>query len=56
VDVTFLKHTAPTNPQIEKEIKEKLANYILTNQFLPLYYINGEIKKVAWTLPIRITK
>ena len=56
VDVTFLKHAAPTNPQIEKEIKEKLANYILTNQFLPLYYINGEIKKVAWALPIRITK
>jgi hypothetical protein len=57
VDVTFpQKREEPSYPQMEREIKEKLANYILANQILPLYYINEEIKPMSWTLPIRITK
>lgn len=57
VDVTFPnKREEPPYPQMEREIKEKLANYILANQYLPLYYINGKIKQVSWTIPIRINK
>lgn len=57
VDVTFPnKREEPLYPQMEREIKEKLANYILANQYLPLYYINGKIKQVSWTIPIRINK
>ena len=55
VDVTFLnRRDEPPYPKMEREIKEKLANYILANQFLPCYYINGKIKQTPWTLPIRI--
>ena len=57
VEVTFPnKREEPPYPQMEREIKEKLANYILANQYLPLYYINGKIKQVSWTIPIRINK
>jgi len=57
VDVTFPnKREEPPYPQMEREIKEKLANYILANQYLPLYYINGKIKQVSWTIPIHINK
>ena len=55
VDVTFpQKREEPPYPQMEREIKEKLANYILANQILPCYYINGKIKSPSWTLPIRL--
>ena len=55
VDVTFpQKREEPPYPQMEREIKEKLANYILANKILPLYYINGEIMQESWTIPIRI--
>ena len=55
VEVTFPSdENAPHNKAVEKEIKEKLANYILANQFLPCYYINGKIKSPSWTLPIRL--
>lgn len=55
VEVTFPSdENAPHNKTVEKEIKEKLANYILANQNLPLYYINGKIKSPSWTLPIRL--
>ena len=57
VEVTFPRdEMAPHNKAMEREIKEKLANYILANQYLPLYYINGKIKQVSWTIPIRINK
>ena len=55
VEVTFPSdENAPHNKAMEREIKEKLANYILANQFLPCYYINGKIKSPSWTLPIRL--
>ena len=55
VEVTFPNKREETpHPQMEREIKEKLANYILANQYLPLYYINGEIMQESWTIPIRI--
>jgi hypothetical protein len=55
VEVTFPSdENAPHNKAVEKEIKEKLANYILANQFLPCYYINGKIKSPSWTFPIRL--
>ncbi len=55
VEVTFPSdENAPHNKTMEREIKEKLANYILANQILPCYYINGKIKQTPWTLPIRI--
>ena len=55
VEVTFPSdEMAPHNKAMEREIKEKLANYILANQFLPCYYINGKIKSPSWTLPIRL--
>ena len=56
VEVTFPSdEMAPHNKAMEREIKEKLANYILANKILPLYYIKGKIKQTPWTLPIRIT-
>ena len=55
VEVTFPNKREETpHPQMEREIKEKLANYILANQYLPLYYINGEIMQESWTIPIRL--
>lgn len=55
VEVTFPSdENAPHNKTMEREIKEKLANYILANQILPCYYINGKIKSPSWTLPIRL--
>ena len=48
------KREETPHPQMEREIKEKLANYILANQYLPLYYINGEIMQESWTIPIRL--
>ena len=55
VEVTFPNKREETPPpQMEREIKEKLANYILANQYLPLYYINGEIMQESWTIPIRL--
>ena len=55
VEVTFPSdENAPHNKAVEREIKEKLANYILANQFLPCYYINGKIKSPTWTVPIRL--
>lgn len=55
VEVTFPNKREETpHPQMEREIKEKLVNYILANQYLPLYYINGEIMQESWTIPIRL--
>jgi len=55
VEVTFPSdENAPHNKAVEKEIKEKLANYILANQFLPCYYINGKIKSPTYTVPVRL--
>ena len=55
VEVTFPSdENAPHNKAVEKEIKEKLANYILANKILPLYYLKGKIKQTPWTLPIRL--
>lgn len=55
VEVTFPSdENAPHNKAVEKEIKEKLANYILANQFLPCYYINGKIKSPTYTVSVRL--
>lgn len=55
VEVTFPSdEMAPHNKAMEREIKEKLANYILANKILPLYYLKGKIKQTPWTLPIRL--
>ena len=55
VEVTFPSdENAPHNKAVERDIKEKLANYILANQFLPLYYIKGKIKSPSWTIRIRL--
>ncbi len=55
VEVTFPSDEKnPHNKAMEKEIKEKLANYILANKILPLYYLKGKIKQTPWTLPIRL--
>ena len=55
VEVTFPSdENAPHNKAVEREIKEKLANYILANQMLPLYYINGKIKAPTGTVSIRL--
>ncbi len=56
VEVTFLigQDIQHNNKMMEREIKEKLANYILANKILPLYYLNGKIKSPKWLLPIRL--